>query len=508
MRSHENTKLPGNKHRRQADATCEVAKSHEHEFADHLNQEANPMHRILLTLSQQPRLRRACNKTMLLVIAYCFALSICPHCYLSAQDWMQWRGPLMTGEAPDGDPPISWSEKENVEWKTSLDGLGHSSPVVANGRVFLTFAREIGQPFEPRPDTAPGAHDNKLVSSEFEFVAAAYSLSDGKQLWEKVLHKAIPHEGAHISGSLASASPVTDGKHVWFFFGSYGLYCLDFQGVTKWKKNLGKMNTKHGHGEGATPVLHQDILAVNWDHEGQSYTVALNKNDGEEIWKNERDEVTSWSSPIVVEEAGQQQLIVAGTTRIRAYELETGNIIWQCGGMSQNIVASPVAADGMVFVGSSYEKRQMLGIRLKGAKGDITSTDHVVWSRTARTPYVPSLLLVEGHIYFLRHYQGIMSRVAANNGEEPSGPFRIHSMNEIYASPVAANGRIYITDRSGTTAVLSTDPAPKDFGVNRLNDRFSASAAIVGKRLILRGEKNLYCIANAKAKALPNDKLP
>jgi outer membrane protein assembly factor BamB len=162
--------------------------------------------------------------------------------------------------------------------------------------------------------------------------------------------------------------------------------------------------------------------------------------------------------------------------------------------MSNNIVASPVYENGMVFLGSSYETRRMLGIKIEGAEGDITSSDNVVWSRTARTPYVPSPLLVNGHLYFLRHYQGVMTRLEASTGKEPTGPFRVGRMNEIYASPVSAAGRIYVTDRRGMTAVMSTDAEPRPLAFNRLNDRFNASAALAGKELFLRGEEFLYCL--------------
>lgn len=411
------------------------------------------------------------------------------------RQWHHWRGPLQTGEAPNADPPTSWSEQQNIRWKTSLDGLGHSTPVIAGNSIFLTWAQPTGEPFEPRPDTAPGAHDNKLVSSKFNFVAASVDRKSGEFNWKRNLHSAIPHEGAHVSASLASASPCTDGKRVWFQFGSYGLYCLDFSGKTIWTKTFGKMHSKHGHGEGATPVVADDYIAVNWDHENESFVVALNKETGEEIWRQARDEVTSWSSPIVVDHGGRKQLIVAGTNRNRAYDLKTGELIWQCGGMSQNIVATPVHADGAVYFGCSYEKRQMIAVKLEGAAGDITTSDNVLWTRVSKTPYVPSMLLVDRHLYFLRHYQGILTRLVAATGEEPSGPFRLGSMNEIYASPVSAAGRIYVTDRSGTTAVISADSQPDRIAVNRLNDRFSASMAIVGDDIVLRGERFLYYIS-------------
>ena len=410
------------------------------------------------------------------------------------RNWYQWRGPMMTGEAPFANPPTHWSETKNIKWKTPISGLGHSSPVVTSDAVYLTLAREVGEKFDPRPDTAPGAHDNKRVSSQFEFVAVSVDRRSGKINWQRVLHSAIPHEGAHISGSLASQSPVTDGKHIWFFFGSYGLYCLNQEGKTVWSKNFGAMNTKHGHGEGASPVLTDNVLAINWDHEGQSFIAAFDKSTGNEIWRQERDEVTSWASPIVVAHDGRKQLIVAGTKRNRAYDLKTGETIWSCGGMSHNIVATPVHHDGLVFFGSSYEKRQMMAIRLQGAKGDITSTDNVVWSRTARTPYVPSLLHYSNHLYFLRHYQGVLTRLKSDTGHEPSGPFRLGRMNEIYASPIAAAGRVYVTDRRGFTVVLNADDPNRDKIYNRLNDRFNASAAMSEDELFLRGERFLYCI--------------
>lgn len=299
----------------------------------------------------------------------------------------------------------------------------------------------------------------------------------------------------HYTGSLASASPVTDGEHLFAFFGSRGLYCLDFDGNLLWKKDLGRMNTKHGHGEGSSPALHDDTLVVNWDHEGQSFVVAFEKSTGRERWKVERDEVTSWTTPIIVEHKGTRQVIVPGTTRMRAYDLASGKVIWECGGLSANIVASPIAARGMVFAGSSYEKRAFLAIRLDGAKGDITDTENVVWTRIHGTPYVPSPLLYGEAIYFLRHYQGILSRVSIKTGKDLGGPFRLGAIRNVYSSPVAASNRIYITDLDGTTLVLSHSDEPDLLAVNRLNDSFSASAAVVGKELFLRGAKHLYCIA-------------
>jgi len=251
-----------------------------------------------------------------------------------------------------------------------------------------------------------------------------------------------------------------------------------------------------GGGEGTSPALYDDTLIINWDHEGQSSVTALGKRTGKQRWKAAREEVTSWATPIVVEVGGKPQIIISGTNRVRSHDLATGNVIWECGGLSANIVASPVAADGMVYAASSYDRQAMLAIRLDGAEGDISETERVVWRRLRRTPYVPSPLLYEDSLYFLRHYQGILSRVNAKTGEERYGPFRLDGIRNVYCSPVGAANRVYVTDRDGATIVISHGPDPRPLALNRLNDTFSASAAIVGRELYLRGQYYLYCIAD------------
>jgi hypothetical protein len=180
---------------------------------------------------------------------------------------------------------------------------------------------------------------------------------------------------------------------------------------------------------------------------------------------------------------------------VRAYDLLTGDVLWECGGLSHNVVASPVSADGIVYVASSYEKRSMFAIRLQGARGDITGTSHVIWQRDRATPYVPSPLLYDNTLYFLRHYQGILTRVRGTTGEELPGPLRLGPIRDVYASPVAADERVYITDLDGTTLVISHGEIPRVLAVNRLDDRFAASAALVGNDFILRGNKALYCLS-------------
>ncbi len=413
----------------------------------------------------------------------------------AVENWPQWRGPLGTGAAPHADPPVEWSETQNVRWKVPLPGKGHSTPIVWNDRIFLTTAIPVGEKLPPKHSTAPGTHDGVPVTQKHEFVVLAVNRNNGQIVWKKTVHQKVPHEGGHYTGSLASNSAVTDGQHVYAFFGSHGLYCLDFQGNVRWEKQFSEMQTKHGHGESASPVLHKDLVFVNWDHDGPCYLVAFDKRTGQQRWKVDRDEDTSWSSPVIVESDGRALLIVAGTNRLRAYDPASGKVIWECGGLSSNIVATPVAGDGMLFAGSSYEKRAFLAIRMDRAKGDITGSDRVAWTRSRGTPYVPSPLLYGDALYFLTHYQGILTRVDAVTGSDNPGPIRLGGIGNIYASPVAGGGRVYVTDLDGKTAVIRHDDQPKILAINQLDDEFAASAAIVGNELFLRGKTHLYCLA-------------
>lgn len=416
----------------------------------------------------------------------------------SSANWPQWRGPFGSGVAVDAYPPIEWSDSKNIRWKTPLPGRGHSTPIVWGDRVFVTAATPIGPKLPSRPSGRPGAHDNLPVDSKYRFVVIAMDRADGRVVWEKTVHEAVPIEGGHNTASLASASPVTDGAHVFVHFGSHGLYCLDFDGNVVWQKNFGIMHTKHGHGEGSSPALYDETLLVNWDHEEQSFVIALNKSTGQPLWKRDRHEVTSWSSPLIIQLGNTYQAIVCGTRHVRGYDLVTGEVIWQCGGLSANIVATPIFADGIVYVGSSYEKRALMAIRISDARGDVTDSDNVLWKRTQGTPYVPSPLLYDDSLYYLTHYQNVMTRIEAKTGVDDPGAFRMGPIGNVYASPVGAAGHIYVTDLQGITLVLTHSEIPRMIAVNRLGEKVSASAAIAGSEIFLRGDQHLFCIAETE----------
>ena len=415
---------------------------------------------------------------------------------LLARSWAQWRGPLANGVAPHADPPVRWGEDRNIRWKVPLPGMGHSSPIVFGDHVFLTAAIPVGEPTKPVYDKAPGTHDNRPVTHRHRFVVLALRRSDGSIAWSRTVREEFPHEGGHQTGSLASNSPVTDGESVFVNFGSRGLFALGLDGTPRWEKNLGRMNTLHAHGEGSSPIVVRDALVVCWDHEDDSFLYAFDKRTGDLRWKTPRDEKTSWSTPLLVETPGGTQIVVSATRRVRGYDPETGKQIWECAGLTDNVVSSPVFGHGILIAGNSYYRQAMMAVRLDGASGDVTQTDRVAWRMSRLTPYVSSPLLYDDTVYFLRHLQNVLSRLDPVTGKPRGEPLRLEGIGDmIFASPVGAAGRIYVTGRDGVTVVLRHDRENATLAVNRLDDAFSATAALVDNEMYLRGERFLYCIA-------------
>ncbi len=410
--------------------------------------------------------------------------------------WMNWRGPLHSGVAPRADPPVEWTETKNVRWKKPILGKAHSSPIVVGGEVFMISAVPVGEAVPAVFDQAPGTHDNTGVTHRHQFIVQALSRKNGSEVWRRVLKEEFPHEGGHVTGSLASNSPTSDGERLYVFLGSRGLHCLDLQGRELWRRDLGRMDTLHAHGEGSSPVVHGDLLLVCWDHEGDSFLQAFDKRTGESRWRTARDEKTSWSTPLVVEHAGKTQIVVSATKRIRGYNFLTGTQLWECAGLTDNVVSSPVHRNGIVVAGNSYYQQAMVAIRLDGAKGDLTGTDRVAWKLGRLTPYVSSPLLYGDTLYFIRHNQNVLSRLDPDTGQPRGEPLRLDGIRDfIFSSPVAAAERIYVTARDGVTVVLKHDRGNAVLAVNRLDDTFSATAAVVDGELYLRGERFLYCLA-------------
>ncbi len=427
-------------------------------------------------------------------------------------DWFSWRGPEKTGVARNAKPPTQWSEDKNIRWKVALPGLGNSSPIIVKDRIYLTAAVNTGTPTAraEEPERRPPTRDRRRSSgrsggfrgfgsqkptTEQEFVVLAIDRSDGKIAWKTPIKKVLPHEGHHSTGSNASNSPITDGEHIYAHFGSRGLHCLDLQGKIIWSKDFGQMRTRNQFGEGSSPALHGNTLVVNWDHEGDSFVVALDKRTGEELWRQPRDEVTSWATPLIIPVEGRLQAIIPATRASRAYDLETGEVIWSCSGMTTNCIPTPVYSNGLVYLMSGFRGSAIQAIRLAGAKGDISDSDQIVWSHNRGTAYTPSPLLYGNLIYYLRTNTGILSCLDARTGETHYEGQRLDGLRTVYSSPVGADGRVYLTSREGVTKVIALGAQYQEIATNQLDDGFDASAAIVGSEIYLRGRENLYCIS-------------
>jgi outer membrane protein assembly factor BamB len=280
-------------------------------------------------------------------------------------------------------------------------------------------------------------------------------------------------------------------------FGSYGFYCFDMSGNLKWEKDLGDMNIVGPFGEGTSPVLCKENLIILWDHQGQSKIYVLNKKTGEEIWQKNRDEDRGWLTPIVVGIDGKMQIIITGFNNSIGYDLESSDIIWKLNGLGVGPITCPVFDGERVFLmtGGPIGKKIIQAVNLISAKGNLNNSSAVIWTSEKNPPFVPSPLLKDGKLYFLRANRAQLSCVDANTGKIYYDAVKPEGMVGAYASPVSANGNIYMLDRSGTCAVIKEGTEFEVIALNKLDDNFDASPAIVGNDLLLRGHKSLYCIS-------------
>ena len=460
---------------------------------------------------------------------------------LSAQDhWPTWRGPDTMGIAPESNPPTTWSETQNIKWKVKLTGdASNSSPIVWGDKIFFQAAVDTGikdtsAVAAPAAENAAGRRSRgrdpgrggdlgrgrgrgrdsgrggtpgrgpgrgfggrfgiKPPTTQFKFNLVCMDRGTGKVLWEKTACQLKPHQGHHRDHGYASFSPITDGQYVWAHFGSRGIYCYDMQGNQIWSKELPQMSTMFG--EGTAPSLAGDALIVVADQRGDSFIFAFDKKTGNLLWKEARDETTTHATPVPVTVDGKLQVIIAATDFTRAYDVQTGDVIWQCGGLTRNVIPTPVVGFGMVYCASGYRGNALQAIRL-GQTGDLTGSDAIAWEVDRATPYVPSLLLYQGRLYVCKSKNEVISCYDAKTGKPHFVEQKMDEMKGVYASPVAAAGRVYVVGRNGVFHVLNASDSFEVLAVNRLDDKFDCSPAFAGDEMYLKGKQYLYCIAAA-----------
>ena len=453
---------------------------------------------------------------------------------LGDDNWPTWRGPETMGIASGGNPPLQWSETKNVKWKVKLEGdESNSSPIIWGDKIFFQTAVDTrikddtpapagpsmpmprpgpggppggGGPGGPggrpggdgrggpggRGGRGPGGFGMSAPTTQYKFNLVCMDRKTGKLLWDRTAAQVKPHQGHHRDHGFASFSPVTDGEHVWAAYGSRGIYCYDMDGNKIWSKELPQMSTMFG--EGGAPSLAGDAVIVLQDQRGESFIFAFDKKTGELLWKKSRDEETSHATPLPVTVDGKMQVVVSATNFVRGYDVQTGDVIWQCSGQTRNVIPTPVVGFGMVFCASGFRGSCLQAIRL-GGSGDLSNSDSVVWQVNEATPYVPSPLLYDGRIYVCDVNKEVVSCYDAKTGEPHFVRQTMDEMKGVYASPTAAGERIYFVGRNGVSYVLKPSDKYEVLAVNTLDDKIDCSPAFVGDEMYVKGKQNLYCIS-------------
>jgi outer membrane protein assembly factor BamB len=422
----------------------------------------------------------------------------------SSDHWPQWRGPFFNGVAR-GDAPTTWSDSSNIKWKAQIPGRGHSTPVIWGDKIFITTAIPSGKPAEAPAAATPaqgqgqprGREAGPQVEQRFEVICL--DRKTGKTLWQRTAKVATPHEGYHRAyGSFASSSPVTDGKFVYVSFGSRGIFAYDLNGKLIWEKDLNvQMKMRNAFGEGSAPLLVGDRLFVVFDHEAESFMVALDKKTGKELWRAARDERSSWSTPLAIEQGGRTHIVVTATNKVRSYDAQTGKILWESSGLGANAIPAPVYHSGVVFVMSGYRDPKLMAIKL-GKEGDISNSDSIAWSQTRGLAYTTSPVLHDNKLYVVTD-NGMLSVFNTLTGEPHYAQTRLPKPYNVKASPVAANGKLYQATEDGDVVVLKMGEKFEVLATNTLEDQiFIATPVIANGEILLRGQNTLFCISEKK----------
>jgi outer membrane protein assembly factor BamB len=423
------------------------------------------------------------------------------------EQWPRFRGPGAGVIADDAALPETWSEVENIVWRTEVPGLGWSSPIVWGDHVFLTSAISEGQEAAPVPGLYD-EHDHIKAAAAQRWVVFDIDFKTGRVRWQREMKRGDPPLLRHIKNSYASETPVTDGERVYVYFGSIGLIAaLDFNGRVAWTKEVGAYNTQVELGTGASPVLHDDRLFIVNDNTAQSFMLALDKRTGRELWRIERDEIGNWSTPVVWENEVRTEIVTTGTRKVRSYDLD-GKLLWEMRGMSELTIPSPFVKHGMVYVSSGYPGgalRPVYAIR-PGASGDIslkdgeTSNRFIVWHQPFLGTYNTSAL-VYGDYYYTLLDRGFLLCHDARTGKQMYGRQRLSADTSGFTtSPWAYNGKIFLLSEDGDTYVVQAGPEFKLLGKSSLGQMPLATPAVLRGSLILRTHSRLYRIAKQVSK--------
>lgn len=385
----------------------------------------------------------------------------------AAEDWPGFRGPTGQGHSSERGLPIEWSESRNVVWKTRVPGLGWSSPVVADGRVWLT--------------TAVNDRGGSMRALSFD-------VETGRPLADVEVFRARSADPVNAKNSLASPTPIVDGDRVYVHFGADGTAALTAAGELVWKTRL---RYESQHGNGGSPVLFGGLLMFSADGSDAAFVVALDQETGKTRWKTDRRQPweQAYSTPLVIRVGGRDQLVSAGAYRAAAYDPASGREIWRVSyadGFSN--VPRPVYGHGLVYIATGFQQPALIAVRADGA-GDVTRT-HIAWTLRRAAPYTPSPLLVGDELYVVSDI-GIATCLDARTGETH---WQQRLGGNYSASPVSADGRIYFLSEEGVATVIAPGRVFRKIATNELDGATLASIAVSGGSLFIRSNTHLYRI--------------
>jgi outer membrane protein assembly factor BamB len=434
-----------------------------------------------------------------------FALAVAA----SAQNWPSFRGPSASGVSDGQNLPVRWDAQRrvNVLWKTELHGLAHSSPVVWGDRVFLTTAVSS----KPGATFKPGLYGEGTASDDLsvqQWKVICLERATGKVLWERTAYQGVPKEKRHIKSTYANATPATDGRVVVAFFGSQGLYAYSPAGDLLWKRDLGRFDVgaydapEFEWGTASSPILYKDLVIVQCDQQKGSFITALDAKTGATVWRTERDELPSWGTPAIFPTKARAELVTNGSNFIRGYDPASGKELWRLGGSSKITAPTPVASDDLIIVASGRRPEAPIFAIRAGASGDITPppgesrSRSVAWSKGQRGPYMPTPLIYGGYVYILGN-AGIFDCYALADGQEIYRQRIPDAGSGFSASPVASDGKIYLSGEDGEIVVVKAGPNFELLARNDMADPVMATPAISGGMMIIRSQHYVWAIGQA-----------
>ena len=418
-------------------------------------------------------------------------------------NWPQFRGSMYNQLPPFDTLPVEWSVDKNLQWQYNVPGRGWSSPVIWGNRVFISTA-VTDEPNQTSGTIGPQGGSNKSRTKKPTFSVSyelhCLDLNTGHLLWKRVAHKGLPHFVTHPGNTYASETPVTDGQRVYVYYGALGLYCYDIEGNFIWKKELGKYVMDEGWGTSTSPLLHGNLVYMQIDSEDMAFLVALDSATGNERWRVIRNEKTNLSTPIIWKNTVRTELVTGGQIT-RAYEPESGALLWELalgGGRSVN---SPVANERYLYLGNEERKGGGILFSVKaGATGDITpqegaaSSDWVAWSLPKAGLSIASPVLYNDFIYLVDRRGSFINCIDAVSGQPYYQRKRVPQAKAFFATPWVYDDKLFCVDDAGTTHVIPVGPELKVLYRNSISEKIWSSAAFAEGTIVLRGVNNVYCI--------------